>query len=418
MLPLEEAQQLVLSTVSPLERIWVPISESLGYILAEDIYSTLNVPPWDNAAMDGYAVRAIDTQGASRSNPKVFKVIGEVSAGSLSDVTIRPGTAVRIMTGAPLPRGADAVVQFEDTDEEDRKARGEALTEIAVFKQAEPGLNVRPAGEDIKSGSLVLKQGTEIRPAEMGVLAALGLSRVPVIRRPVVAILATGNELADVGVPLKPAQIYNSNTYSLIGQVLRAGGIPKPLGIARDMAEELREKISQAFDADLFLTSGGVSKGDYDLVKEVLAAEGEVSFWTVKIKPGKPLAFGVFHKGEKKVPHLGLPGNPVSSMVTFELFARPAILKMRGKKHLEKPRIRATLEDRITKKDDRRHFLRVRVRCEAGRYLARLTGPQGSGILTSMALSNGLAIIPEEVKELPPGSEVDVLMLDWNEEAG
>ena len=395
-----------------------PILGCLGQVLAEDIYSNVNVPPLDNSAMDGYAVRSGDTRGASRQSPRFLRVLDTVSAGSITKREVAPGTAIRIMTGAPIPKGADSVVMFEDTDEPQRR---EVSTEIGILSEVEPGLNIRRAGEDIAKGSIVLTKGTALRPSEVGVLASLGRTTVRVIRRPIVAILATGDELVDIDQPLPAGKIYNSNTYSLAALVQRYGGIPKILGIARDSEDSVVAKIRHGLDADILLTTGGVSAGDYDVVKDVLAKQGKITFWTVRMKPGKPLAFGTIKAVGKagiarNIPHLGLPGNPVSSMVTFELFARPAILKMMGKKNLTKPTIEAVFEDSVVNRDRRRMFVRVIVERRNNQYFARLTGPQGSGILTSMTSANGLMIIPEDKAEVVAGDIVRVMMLDWREE--
>jgi len=422
MISVEEALEKILSYVKVLEPERKPILDCLGQVLAEDVYSTIDIPPLDNSAMDGYALRAKDTRGASEASPRYVVVVGEVAAGSMPTKEVRPGTAIRIMTGAPLPEGADAVVRFEDTDEVSRKSSGDDLSQIGILCQAEKGLNVRGRGEDIASGNLVLKKGQVLRPQEIGVLASLGRSTALVIRRPIVAILATGDELIGVDQPLAPGKIYDSNNYTIAAEVSRYGGIPKILGIGRDSVRSLTEKIDEGLDADMLITSGGVSKGDYDIVKDVLAEHGEVGFWTVCMKPGKPLAFGIIKKvegGRKgKVPHLGLPGNPVSSMITFEQFARPAILKMMGKKILAKPSIRAIIEDDVVNTDGRRLFARVSVTKRGGQYHASVTGPQGSGILTSMARANGLAVIPESSRGVKAGDMVEVQMLDWGEEQG
>ncbi len=424
MISVEEALEKILSYVKALEPEEKPLLESLGQVLAEDIYSTVDVPPLDNAAMDGYAIKAEDTLGAGEASPKRLRVIGEVAAGYISDQTVESGTAIRIMTGAPLPPGADTVVQFEHTDEELQRASSKvkgAIGEIGILEEASRGLNIRRAGEDIAKNALILRKGAVLRPSEIGVLASLGRPTVRVIRRPVVAVLATGDELVDVHQPLPPGKIYNSNTFSLAAQVRRYGGIPKILGIAGDTVGVLAAKIREGLDADMLITSGGVSLGDYDVVKDVLAAEGEVAFWTVRMKPGKPIAFGTLTRNvagqmEKKVPHLGFPGNPVSSMVTFELFARPAILKMLGKAELAKPVVEAILEDPITNTDGRRIYARAFVRKRAGHYHASLTGPQGSGILTSMAQANALVVVPEDTEGAKEGDSVQALMLDWGEE--
>ncbi len=418
MISVEQALEKILACVDVLEEEERPILDCLGQVLAEDVYSSIDVPPLDNTAMDGYAVRSRDTRNASKESPRFLSVIGMVAAGSISECEVKPGTAVRIMTGAPIPKGADSVVRFEDTDEAQRQSSSDG---IGILCEAEVGLNIRRAGEDITKGSIVLSKGVVIRPSEVGVLASLGLSKVMVIRRPVVAILATGDELVDINQPLPLGKIYNSNTYSVAALVLRYGGIPRILGIALDSEDSLVARLRQGLDADMLITTGGVSAGDYDVVKDILAKEGEIAFWTVRMKPGKPLAFGTIRGVSKtgivkNVPHLGLPGNPVSSMVTFELFVRPAILKMMGKRNLAKPTIEAVIEDSVVNSDGRRILARAVVRERDGKYFARLTGPQGSGILTSMSLANGLVIIPEDKEGVEAGDVVQVMMLDWSKE--
>jgi len=417
MISVEQALEKILSNVNVLEEETKPLLDCLGQVLAEDVYSNINIPPLDNSAMDGYAIQSWDTFGASQQSPRMLRVIDSVPAGSISKKEVTPGTAIRIMTGAPVPVGADSVVKFEDTDE---THRNKATNEICILCEIETGKNIRQAGEDITKGSLVLSQGTVIRPAEVGVLASLGYATVKVTRRPVIAILATGDELVDIDKSLPPGKIYNSNTYSVAALVLRYGGIPKLLGIARDNEESLVTKLRQGLDADMLITTGGVSLGDYDIVKDILAQEGEIGFWTVRMKPGKPLAFGTITRktkngDNKKIPHIGLPGNPVSSMVTFELFIRPSILKMLGKKNLTKPTVTAVMKSRIVNTDGRRVFARVTVKQQDGEYYAWSTGPQGSGILTSMSLANGLAIVPEANAAAEAGDTVQVMMLDWNE---
>ncbi|MBL7124851.1 MAG: molybdopterin molybdotransferase MoeA [Dehalococcoidales bacterium] len=418
MITVEQALDKILSYATVLEEEESPILDSLGQVLAEDVYSDIDVPPLDNSAMDGYAVRSEDTGGASRQSPRLLCVIDTVPAGSISSRVVEAGTAIRIMTGAPVPEGADSVVMFEDTDEAQRQGRP---AEIGILRRVEAGLNIRRAGEDIARGSMVLSQGTMLRPSEVGVLASLGRAAVRVIRRPVVAILATGDELVELGQPLPAGRIYNSNTYSLAALVRRYGGIPRILGIARDSESSVVAGLRRGLDADMLITTGGVSAGDYDVVKDVLAKQGEIAFWTVKMRPGKPLAFGTVEGvGEagtaKSIPHLGLPGNPVSSMITFELFGRPAMLKMMGKRNLAKPIIEAVAESSVANHGRRRIFTRVIVEKRDNQYFARLTGPQGSGILTSMALANGLMIIPEDKGVVTPGDVVEVMMLDWGEE--
>jgi len=417
MLTVEEALQKILDEVDILEAESVPILDALGQVLAEDIKSDINVPPLDNSAMDGYAVRSEDTRGAGEKTPRYLKVIDTIMAGSISQKDIVPGTAARIMTGAPVPGGADAVVQFEHTDEAQNKdASGQPPARVGIMEEARPGLNIRKAGEDIAKGTIVLKKGTVVRPSEIGLMASLGYSKLKVIRRPVVAVLSTGNELVEVDKPLPEGKIHDSNAYSIAGLVKRCGCVSRMLGIARDDEKDLLSKLQQAQDADMLLTTGGVSMGDYDMVKDILARDGEMVFWKVRVKPGKPLAFGKIKGKKKPVLHLGLPGNAVSCMVSFELFVRPALLKMMGKKNIAKPVVEAILENDVKNDAGRRIYDRAIVEKRDGHYYARLTGPQGSGILTSMALANGLVLIPEERKMVNKGETVQALMLDWNEE--
>ena len=421
MISVEEALQRILSYVHVLEPEEKPLLDALGQVLAEDIVADYHIPPLDNTAMDGYAVRAADTDGANLQNPVRLRVLGELAAGHMYTGEVSPGTAVRIMTGAPLPAGADAVVPFEDTDEPSGREFGsfaKPVESVAILHAVSKGKHVRRAGEDVRAGATVLTKGMTLRPAHIGALANLGHATVNVIRRPVVAVLSTGDELVPLGEPLGPGKIHDSNSYSVAALVRQSGGVPKPLGIARDSVDDLTAKIRGGLDADMLVTSAGVSRGDYDVVKDVLAREGQVDFWTVRMKPGKPLAFGAFPSGNRQVPHIGFPGNPVSSMISFELFARPAIFKMMGKSGWERPTLRAIAEDRISNRDGRRIFARAVVTERGGRYYASLTGPQGSGILTSMVVANALAIVPEDVSAIEPGDEVTVIMLNWSHNEG
>jgi len=417
MLTVEEALKKILDEVDVLGTEHVHILDSLGQVLAEDIKSDINLPPLDNSAMDGFALRAEDTRGAGEKTPRYLKVIDTIMAGSVSRKEVVPGTAMRIMTGAPLPAGADSVVQFEHTDSEKDRSAARA----GILEEAHPGLNVRKAGEDIARGTTALQKGAVIRPAEIGLIASLGHSKVKVIRRPVVAVLSTGSELMELGSPLPEGKIYDSNAYSIAALVKRYGAVPKVLGLARDDEAELVEKLKQAQDCDMIITTGGVSMGDYDMVKDIIARDGRMVFWKVRVKPGKPLAFGKIRSidkngRERSIPHLGLPGNVVSCMVSFELFVRPALLKMMGKKNIAKPAVTAILEDNVVNDAGRRIYDRAVIEKRNGNYYARLTGPQGSGIIKSMALANGLVLIPEETPKINKGEKVQALMLDWNEE--
>ena len=421
MLSVEEALDKILGYVHVLETEEKPLLDALGQVLAQDVTAEFAIPPLDNTAMDGYAVRAVDTEGATPQNPKRLPVAGELAAGAVYEGELQPGTAVRIMTGAPMPGGADAVVPFEDTDEPSGREFGtfaKPVESVAVYRSVKKGDNVRYAGEDIAAGARVIPKGTLLRASHVGALAAMGSATVRVIRRPVVAVLSTGDELVPLGQPLGPGQIHDSNTYSVSALVKESGGIPKVLGIAADNVDALTAKIRGGLDADMLLTSAGVSRGDYDVVKDVLAREGEIAFWTVRMKPGKPLAFGTFAGDAGRVPHIGFPGNPVSSMISFELFARPAIFKMMGKTGWQRPTLRVVVEDRIANRDRRRIFARAVVSERDGRYYASLTGPQGSGVLTSMMIANALAIVPEDVPEVRPGDELTAMMLRWSRQDG
>ena len=414
MLSVEEARDRILSYFAPLEPETRPLLEALGQVLTQDAHATFDIPPLDNSAMDGYAVQFDSIRGAQSEHPRELRVIGQLAAGQLPQDTVVPGTAVRIMTGAPIPPGADTVVPFEETDEVERKAAGHPTDRVAVRVQVPQGANIRPAGRDVRRGETVLPQGTVLGPAEIGVLASLGLTHASVVRRPLVTIIATGDELLQPGEALEPGKIYDSSSFSLATAVQRHDGIPRLLGIARDTLASMNEKLDQGLAGDLLLTSGGVSKGDYDMVKDVLSQRGKIAFWSVRMRPAKPLAFGTLRAPDgRRVPHLGLPGNPVSTLVAFEQFARPAILKMLGRTSWELPTITATLEDAIVNEDGRRVYARVVVTQRNGRYFARLTGPQESNVLTSMARANGLAICPEDVAELPAGAQVTVELLDW-----
>ena len=417
MLSVEDAFARVMASFGPLEPLETPVLDSLGQVLAQDITSPLALPPLANSGMDGYALRGDDIAGASPDSPRNLRVIGIVAAGQMPDRAVAAGTAVRIMTGAPVPEGADTVVPFEETDEVQRKLEGKPMDEVAIFAQLSKGVNVRPAGEDVSLGELVLEAGTLIRPAEVGVIASLGLDRVRVIRRPVVSVLATGDELEPTGTNLTGGKIYDSNSFSVAASVVASGGVPRLLGIARDNLEDLNQKLAGTAGSDMVITSAGVSKGDYDIVKEVLNQRGSMNFWSVRMRPAKPLAFGYLSgDGGKNIPLLGLPGNPVSAMVAFEMFARPAIRAMLGRPNLSRPSVDGVLTAPIFNYDGRRVYARVEVELRDGVYYASPTGPQGSNILTSMSRANGLAICPEDLPSKNAGETVRILMLDWNEE--
>lgn len=416
MLSVEDALERVLSFFSVLEPENKPILESQGQVLSEDVIANVNVPSTDNSAMDGYAISTDSIRGASKNTPVKLQVIGSISAGQIPQKPVSQGTAIRIMTGASIPMGADAVIQFEDTDEIGRKESGETLSEIRIFNDIEKFTNIRPAGQDFKNGDLILKKGTIIKPAAIGLLASTGCSQVNVIRKPKVSILATGNELIEPTSEHSLGKTYDSNSYSLTASVMNSGAIVNPLGIAMDDMKSIGKKLKEGLSSDMIISSAGVSKGDYDMVKDVLMKYGKIDFWSVKMRPAKPIAFGILKNDiSKPVPFLGLPGNPVSALVAFEQFGRAAISKMMGKNSFKRPTIKAKIQDRIDNIDGRRVYARVIVTKKDGEYYAHLTGNQSSNLLTSMAHANGLAICPEDMTSKQPGEMVDVLMIDWPE---
>lgn len=412
-LTVKDALTAVLAGVPVLPAETVPLGDALGRVLAEPVSAQESLPPFTNSSMDGYAIQAADLAAASAESPVSLRVIGDVAAGAVSPVTIVPGTAVRIMTGAPVPQGADAVVPVEGTNEQWRDAERPLPAQIGVHRSVQSGDYLRHPGEDIQAGQVVLTSGHQIRPQEVGVLASLGVQQVPVIRRPKVGILATGDELISIDEPLRPGKIRNSNGYTQAAQVQALDARPVPLGVARDEEADVRRCLQRGLDAgvDLFISSAGVSVGAYDVVKAVLEAEGNVGFWRVRMRPGKPLAFGTYHD----VPYLGLPGNPVSAMVSFERFARAAILKMAGHTWLEKPQIPVTVREPIFS-DGRESYIRAVVQREEGDgYTAVLTGGQGSHMMTSLVKANALLIVPEGVTEVQAGAHLLAWMLDWPE---
>jgi molybdopterin molybdotransferase len=403
MITVEEALDKILSRIEPLGSERVSILEALGRVMAEDIYAHRDIPPLDNSGMDGYAARSEDIENASSNHPVRLEVIEDLPAGSIPKKRVEKGRAIRIMTGAPIPKGADTIVPVEDTKREDGF--------VSIFQTVPPGEYIRKAGEDVRKGECAISRGDLIRPAEVGMLASVGRSFVSVYQRPLVAILCTGEELVDVDGDLEEVKIISSNSYTLAAQVRDCGAIPIQLGIARDQKKEIREKLVQGMRADVLISSAEVSVGDYDFVKEALNELGmEMVFWRVAMKPGKPLAFGTI-QGK---PVFGLPGNPVSSMVSFEQFVRPSLLKMMGHSQLFRPVIEAILKGDIQKKPGRRHFIRASVSFEKDRYSVTLMGAQGSGILKSMARANGLIIIPEDREIVRAGETVKVQVLDRN----
>jgi molybdopterin molybdotransferase len=398
-LSVAEALDRVLSGVPVLGAESIPIGEALGRVLAEAVVAAREVPPWDNSSMDGYAIRAGDTAAATEAHPAVLSVAGEVTAGRVAGGSLGPGRAYRILTGAPLPSGSDAVVPQEEVRRDGAS--------VAIVRPVQRGAYVRSRGEDIRPGDRMLEPGTVLRPAALGVLAALGRARVSVHQRPTVAVLSTGDELVDPEAQLGPGQIPNSNTYTLCALATEAGALASSLGIARDRREELVDRFRRGIEAHVLVSSAGVSVGDRDFVREAAESVGvRLEFWKVNMRPGKPLTFGRI--GEHYF--FGLPGNPVSAMVTFELFVRPLLRRLGGYRLLGRPRARARTLEPIDNPGSRPGYLRVRLEPVAGGLGARPTGEQGSAILRSMLAADGLAVIPGDTC-IPKDGEVEVILL-------
>ena len=401
MISVEEALKTILVNFRPLGLEIINILEARGRVIGEDVFAPRNIPSANNSARDGYALRCADIKDASREKPVKLKIIEDIPAGTLAVKKIKKGEAARIMTGAVLPEGADSVVHQEDTMKEGKT--------VIVYTSAEKSENIRFAGEDVRTGDLVVKKGSALRPADIGMLAALGRAFVSVYQKPRVAIMSTGDELVDIEIEPPPGKIVNSNSFSLAAQVMECGAIPIMLGIVKDKKTDLREAFKTALHADLMISSGGVSVGDFDFVKNVMGEIGNaMHFWRVAMRPGKPLAFGAI----EGVPLFGLPGNPVSSMVSFEQFVRPSLLQMQGHKKIFRQTIQAVCNDEFQKNPGFRHFIRAVVKKEKDRYVAITTGDQGSGILKSMVAANGLIVIGEEETGIKKGSEVTVQLLD------
>jgi molybdopterin molybdotransferase len=391
----EEARRIILEHVRALEAERVGLLESLGMVLAEDVVTPWNLPPFDNSAMDGFAVRAEDC-GESNALP----VIDYVPAGGCSTKPVLPGTAIKIMTGAPLPQGADSVVPIEDVEERDGTVR--------VLQAVKLHQHIRRAGEDVRKGEVALRAGTRVRPYEINMLACCGREDVAVVRRPRVAIVATGDELIALGEVPSPGRIVNSNSYALSAAVSSVGAVPVMVGIARDNQESLREKLAEGLRADVLITSAGVSVGDRDLVREVLGEMGvEIVFWKVRVKPGKSLAFGM----KEGRPVFALPGNPVSTMLTFEEFVAPALLKMMGYKETVKTLFTAVLQSELKKKAGQTHLVRVRLEYTNGKFLAWSAGKQDTGLLNTLLQANALAVLPEGRDSFAAGEEIQVHLL-------
>jgi len=400
-----EAARRILDDVRRQPALRVPLDDALDSVLAEDVVSPIDIPAWTNSAMDGYAARGDDVRGASAEEPVRLRVVEVLAAGAFPTRRIEAGETARIFTGAPLPDGADTVVRQEDTDE--------GAETVTIVRDRDVGVNFRRVGEDIRRGATVLTAGMALGPAPLGVLASLAMAQPLVYRRPRVAILGSGDEIVDVDQPeeiLSGRKIASSNTHTLVALVRHAGGEPVNLGIARDAPESLREHFRRALDCDLLVTTAGISVGEHDHVRSVLAELGAVQrFWKLRMRPGAPVGFGLLGG----IPWIGLPGNPVSTMVTFELFVRPAIRKMCGHPLPFRRAVPVRLAEPVSVRPKLQHFLRAIVEeTPSGRPEARLTGPQGSGILTSMVLANALLVLPEGQFDTPAGATVQAIRLD------
>src|SRR5216683_66369 len=397
----DDALARILAGVPMLPAVEAPLLDALGLVLAEDITADRDVPPFRNSAMDGYAVRGEDVASA----PVALRVVGEVAAGGFPDRAVGLGEAMRIMTGAPMPDGADTIVRVEDTDN---------ASDVVTITAATPkGMATREAGEDLKKGEIILTKGAVLRAAEIGVLASTGRARIRVRKRPRVAVFSTGDEIVDLDSPLERGQIRDSNRYALASAIRAAGAEPWVRGIVRDSPDALRAALREATAADAIVTSGGVSVGDHDHMKPVLSELGTIDFWAIAIRPGRPLAFGELMDGDRRVPIFGLPGNTVSALLTFEIFVRPALLRMQGREHVSRPRTKARLLEPVDKPD----FLRVFARGvhDANAGTVRLTGPQGSGILRSMSLANCLIDLPVGPSRFEQGEIVNVILTEQPE---
>jgi molybdopterin molybdotransferase len=410
MISVEEALEKILHKVCILGMEEKRLLDCIGQVIAEDIYAPFDLPNYDNSVMDGYAVRAADIKGASKDNPVALNITGKIIAGMVSDLKVNHGEAVMIMTGSMIPDGADVVIPFESTDTPEKSSLDEQKG-VKIYQELVSGTFIRKAGLDMREGVLSIKKGKLIGSSEIGFLASIGREKIKVTRRPVVAVLATGDELVNFGENLTRGKIYNSNSFALSAQVIEFGGIPKILGVARDNLDKLTAIFKEEAEYDLLITSGGVSAGRYDFVRNALESAGTLEFWQVRMKPGRPLTFGMIGE-EKKKPHLGLPGNPVSCMITLEMFGRPVIFKMMGRTDYKRPAVSAIIEDEIENTDGRRIFARVIVEKRENQYYARLTGSQDSAIMSSMLKANGLAVVSEDSEFIRKGDKVQVMLLN------
>lgn len=407
-LSVSQALERLLAGVRPLDAETIPLELALGRVLAAPVVAPIDLPPFAHSAMDGFAVRAEDVSSSTADAPVRLAVTGDIAAGAADLPKVGAGEAIRIMTGGPIPSGADCVVPVEHTGQNAPMAGMDLPASIDVFQASQPGQFVRPAGLDVTRGQEVMHAGHRLRPQDLGLLASLGVAEPSVVRQPRVAVLSTGDELVPVDAALSPGKIRDSNGVTVRTFVRQVGGLALELDIAADTQESVLERLNQAVGrgADLILSTAGVSMGAYDFVRSVLESQGELAFWRVNIRPGKPLAFGTF----EGIPFLGLPGNPVSAWVTFAVFVWPLIERLEGARGGQRWQVEAVFDEDV-ESDGRESYLRSRVRKVNGEYHAVLTGSQDSGVMTSMVSANGLAILPAGVTHLPAGSKTTVWML-------
>ena len=408
LLSVDQARERILSQFQPVTTETLPLAGCSNRVLAQDIAASDDLPPFNNSSMDGFAVRAVDVLEAAYGSPRSLSVIADIPAGSSPTISLAPGEAARIMTGAQVPEGADAVIPVEDTNFDNRVAGTPAPAEVQIFKSAKAGANVRSRGMDLRVGDVVLNKGRILKPQDLGLLAMLGFAKVPVYRKPRIALFSSGDELLPVDAPLEAGKIRDSNAFTLAALIEEAGAEVIRLGVAKDDPDSVRALLEKAADlqVDLIVSSAGVSVGAFDFVKQVIESNGKLDFWRVNMRPGKPLAFGEY----KQILFIGLPGNPVSSFVGFEVFVRPTLQRLRGSLNGGRPTVRVRCEEQIDS-DGRESYLRAEVQEKEGNFIARLAGHQGSGNLNSLVQANALLIIPAGVKCVPAGQEVNAWLI-------
>ena len=408
LLSVDQARERILSQFQPVTTETLPLAGCSNRVLAQDIAASDDLPPFNNSSMDGFAVRAVDVLEAAYGSPRSLSVIADIPAGSSPTISLAPGEAARIMTGAQVPEGADAVIPVEDTNFDNRVAGTPAPAEVQIFKSAKPGANVRSRGMDLRVGDVVLNKGRILKPQDLGLLAMLGFAKVLVYRKPRIALFSSGDELLPVDAPLEAGKIRDSNAFTLAALIEEAGAEVIRLGVAKDDPDSVRALLEKAADlqVDLIVSSAGVSVGAFDFVKQVIESNGKLDFWRVNMRPGKPLAFGEY----KQILFIGLPGNPVSSFVGFEVFVRPTLQRLRGSLNGGRPTVRVRCEEQIDS-DGRESYLRAEVQEKEGNFIARLAGHQGSGNLNSLVQANALLIIPAGVKCVPAGQEVNAWLI-------